>query len=117
MRTWITQTNTSTHLQTPTYLFTFEHMFVEILLELLVGIVDAELLEGVLVVHLKTKDVQHSDDVSSVPVARPGAHQSYVDLHRDRKEYSILFLKYSNYSMYAHMEKVADCPSNYHECK
>ena len=95
-------------------------MFVEILLELLVSVVDAELLEGVLVVHLKTEDVQHSDDVSSVPVARPGTHQSYIDLHKDRKKYSIFLLKYSNYSthvQYAHVEKVADSPSNYHVCK
>ena len=38
-----------------------EDVFVEVLLELLVGIVDAELLKRVLLEHFKAKDVQHTD--------------------------------------------------------
>lgn len=47
-----------------THLFHFEDVLVEVLLELLVGIVDAELLKGVLQKHLKTKYVKHSNRVS-----------------------------------------------------
>jgi hypothetical protein len=36
-------------------------VFVEVLLELFVGIVDAELLKRVLLKHLKPKYVQHTD--------------------------------------------------------
>ena len=38
-----------------------EDVLVEILLELLIGIVDAELLKRVLLEHFKAKDVQHTN--------------------------------------------------------
>ena len=41
-------------------LFKLEDMLVEVVLEVLVGVVDAELLEAVLVEVLKAKDVQHA---------------------------------------------------------
>lgn len=43
------------------YLFPGEYVLVEVELDLLVGDVDAELLEGVLLEILKTKDVQDAD--------------------------------------------------------
>ncbi len=45
------------------YLFQLEDVLVEILLQLLVGIVDAELLKRVLLEDLKPKDIQHSNGV------------------------------------------------------
>lgn len=38
-----------------------EDVLVEILLELLIGIVDAELLKRILLEHFKAKDVQHTN--------------------------------------------------------
>ena len=38
-----------------------EDVFVEVLLELLIGIVDAKLLKRVLLKHFKAKDVQHAN--------------------------------------------------------
>ena len=42
-------------------LLKLEDVFVEVLLELLISIVDAKLLEGVLPEDFKTKDVQHTN--------------------------------------------------------
>lgn len=47
-----------------THLFHFEDVLVEVLLELFIGIVDAELLKRVLQEHLKTKYVQYSNRIS-----------------------------------------------------
>ena len=44
-----------------TDLLYLEDVFVEVLLELFIGIVDAELLKRVLLEHFKAKDVQHTD--------------------------------------------------------
>ena len=41
-----------------------EDVFVEVLLELLIGVVDAKLLKRVLLEHLKTKDVQHTNRIA-----------------------------------------------------
>ena len=46
------------------YLFNLEDVFVEVLLQLLVSIVDTKLLKGVLLEHLKTKDVQDTNGVA-----------------------------------------------------
>lgn len=45
-------------------LFKLEDVFVEVLLQLFIGIVDTELLKGVLLKNLKAKDVQHANGVS-----------------------------------------------------
>lgn len=46
------------------YLFHFEYVLVEVLLELLVGKIDAELLERIFGKHFKSKNVQDSDSIS-----------------------------------------------------
>ena len=46
------------------YLLQFEDVFVEVLLQLLVGVVDAELLKGVLLEDFKAKYIKHSNRVS-----------------------------------------------------
>lgn len=43
------------------YLFKLEDVLVEVVLETFVGEVDAELLETVVLIVLKTKNIQHSD--------------------------------------------------------
>ena len=44
------------------FLFKSEHMLVELLLKLFVGIVDTELLERILLKYLKSKDVEESNE-------------------------------------------------------
>ena len=47
-----------------TYLFKLEDVLVEVILQVLVGVVDAELLKAVAPEVLKPKDVQHPDGVA-----------------------------------------------------
>ena len=42
----------------------FPPVFVEVVLQLLVGVVDTELLKGVLLKHLEPKDVENTDGVT-----------------------------------------------------
>ena len=63
------------------YLFALEDVLVEVLLQLLVGVVDAELLKRVLLIHFKPKDVQHPDGVATVTVAGPTTTKCNIHLH------------------------------------
>ena len=45
------------------YLFHFENVLVEVLLEMLIGKVNAKLLERVPAKHFKAKNVQHSNGI------------------------------------------------------
>ena len=63
------------------YLFALEDVLVEVLLQLLVGVVDAELLKRVLLIHFKPKDVQHPDGVATVTVAGPPTTKCNIHLH------------------------------------
>lgn len=46
------------------HLLKFEDMLVEVVLQVLIGVVDAELLKAVLVEILESKDVQNADRVT-----------------------------------------------------
>lgn len=63
----------------PAHLFQLEDVLVEVLLQLLVGVVDAELLKRVLLEHLKPKDVQHSDGIT-LKKNPPKKHAGMSDL-------------------------------------
>jgi hypothetical protein len=51
------------------YLFELEHVVIEELLELLVRVVDAELLEAVVLEDLEASNVQHADEVLEFALA------------------------------------------------
>ncbi len=63
-------------------LLQLEHMLAELLLQLLVGVVDAELLEAVLAERLEAVDVEHAYEGGGLH----GALQTLVDLRHDPVE-------------------------------
>ena len=80
----------------PSHLFKFEDVFVEVMLQLLIGIVNAELFKGVHLKHFEAKYVQHSYRVSLQ--GGPQLHQQQKQSHQIHQQVEKGFMLNKNMS-------------------